>query len=69
MNVSIARAEAVTSTVQMMPPEEVGPVVVRAVRANRLHVLTHPQSRPFVEQRFRSLLDDYAFAEAAAGDW
>lgn len=55
-------AAAATSSVQSMPAEEVGPVVIRAVRANRLHILTHPQSRPLVEQRFRGLLADYDFA-------
>jgi len=45
-----------------LPAEAVGPIVVRAVRANRLHVLTHPQSRAIVERRFRGILDDYDFA-------
>jgi len=49
-----------------MPAEEVGPIVVRAIRANRLHVLTHPQTRYLVEQRFRALLDDFDFAAAPA---
>jgi NAD(P)-dependent dehydrogenase (short-subunit alcohol dehydrogenase family) len=48
--------------VQAMPAEEVGPVVIRAIRANRLHVLTHPKARPLLEGRFRVLLDDFAFA-------
>jgi len=48
-----------------MPAEEVGPIVVRAIRANRLHVLTHPQSRPLVERRFRAMLYDFDFAAEA----
>jgi NAD(P)-dependent dehydrogenase (short-subunit alcohol dehydrogenase family) len=46
-----------------MPAEAVGPIVVRAIRANRFHVLTHPQTRRLVEARFRALLEDFDFAE------
>jgi NAD(P)-dependent dehydrogenase (short-subunit alcohol dehydrogenase family) len=45
----------------VMPAEDVGPIVVRAIRANRLLVLTHPQARPLVEARFRALLEDFDF--------
>jgi NAD(P)-dependent dehydrogenase (short-subunit alcohol dehydrogenase family) len=45
-----------------MPAEEVGPIVVRAIRANRFHVRTHPQTRRFVEDRFRAMLEDFDFA-------
>jgi short-subunit dehydrogenase len=45
-----------------MPAEDVGPVVVRAIRANRFHVITHPQTRPLVEDRFRAALEDFDFA-------
>lgn len=45
-----------------MPAEDVGPIVVRAIRANRFHVLTHPQARGLVEKRFRTMLDDFDFA-------
>jgi NAD(P)-dependent dehydrogenase (short-subunit alcohol dehydrogenase family) len=47
-----------------MPAEAVGPVVVRGIRANRLHILTHPNGRALVEARFQTLLDDFSFAEA-----
>ncbi|MGH0033124.1 MAG: SDR family NAD(P)-dependent oxidoreductase [Myxococcota bacterium] len=50
------------AAIAAMPAEEVGPVVVDAIRANRLHVLTHPESRPMVERRFAAILDDYDFA-------
>lgn len=46
----------------MMPNEAVGPIVVRGIRANRLHILTHPESRRLVEQRFATLLEDFDFA-------
>jgi NAD(P)-dependent dehydrogenase (short-subunit alcohol dehydrogenase family) len=46
-----------------MPAETVGPIVVRAIRANRLHVLTHPQARQLVQDRFRTLLEDFDFAD------
>ena len=45
----------------MMAPEEVGPVVVRGIKANRLHILTHPASRGLVEARHAALVDDFAF--------
>ena len=45
-----------------MPAEQVGPIVVRAIRANRLHVLTHPGAKPLVERRLRGVLDDFDFA-------
>ena len=45
----------------MMAPEAVGPVVVRGIRANRLHILTHPSSRGLVEARHHALVDDFAF--------
>jgi NAD(P)-dependent dehydrogenase (short-subunit alcohol dehydrogenase family) len=48
--------------VEAMPADEVGPIVIRAIRANRFHVLTHPRARRLVEGRFRALLDDFAFA-------
>jgi hypothetical protein len=45
-----------------MPNEAVGPIVVRAIRANRAYVITHPETRPLVEARQQLLLDDYTFA-------
>jgi len=47
-----------------MPNEAVGPIVVRAIKANRAYIITHPDTRPLVEARQRRLLDDYAFAAA-----
>lgn len=42
-----------------MQPEEVGPIVVRGIRANRLHILTHPEmSIPMVEARFAQIRKD-----------
>ena len=48
-----------------MPAEEAGRIVVRGIRANRLHILTHPENRGLVEQRFAGILADFDFA---AGD-
>ena len=47
---------------RMMPGEEVGPIVVRGIRANRLHILTHPENRRGVEARFAQVLADFDFA-------
>jgi NAD(P)-dependent dehydrogenase (short-subunit alcohol dehydrogenase family) len=55
-------ASAARLAAQAMPAEDVGPIVIRAIRANRFHVLTHPQARPLVEDRFRRMLEDFAFA-------
>jgi NAD(P)-dependent dehydrogenase (short-subunit alcohol dehydrogenase family) len=48
--------------VRAMAAEDVGPIVIRAIRANRFHVLTHPQTKPLVEGRFRAMLGDFDFA-------
>jgi len=45
-----------------MPAEDVGPIVIRAMRANRFHVLTHPRARRLVEGRFQAMLADFDFA-------
>ena len=47
---------------KVMPAEDVGPIVIRAIRANRFHVITHPQTKRLVEGRFREMLDDFEFA-------
>ena len=52
-----AMPEAMRKTA--MQPEEVGPIVVRGIRANRLHILTHPEmSIPMVEARFAAIRAD-----------
>ena len=45
----------------LMPPEAVGPVVVRGIKGNRLHIITHPASRDLIEARHATLVDDFAF--------
>ena len=45
-----------------MPAEDVGSNLIRAIRANRFHVLTHPHARPLVESRFEAILEDFDFA-------
>ena len=42
----------------MLQPEDVGPVVVRGIRANRLHLFTHLDARAQVERRFEAILAD-----------
>jgi len=51
----------------MMPAEQIGPRVTAAIRANRLHVFTHPDARPAVEARQARMLDDFAFAATPKG--
>lgn len=55
-------ASAPPPPVRAMPAEAVGSIVIRAIRANRFLVLTHPQTRPLVEARFRAMLADFDFA-------
>jgi NAD(P)-dependent dehydrogenase (short-subunit alcohol dehydrogenase family) len=51
-----------------MPAEEVGPIVVRAIRENRLHIFTHPNSLPTAEARFATIRSDFeAEAKAQSG--
>ena len=49
-----------------MAPEDVGPIVVRGIRENRLHILTHPDaSLALVRARFEAIEAD-ARAQARA---
>jgi NAD(P)-dependent dehydrogenase (short-subunit alcohol dehydrogenase family) len=45
-----------------MPAEDVGPIVVRAIEANRFYIFTHPETVALVQARHDGLLEDYAFA-------
>jgi NAD(P)-dependent dehydrogenase (short-subunit alcohol dehydrogenase family) len=56
------RAGAAKLGVHAMPAEDVGPIVIRAIRANRFLVLTHPRARRLVEERFQGMLEDFDFA-------
>lgn len=49
---------------RMMKAEDVGPVVVRGILENRVHIITHPQGRASVEKRFGAILADF---DAEAG--
>jgi NAD(P)-dependent dehydrogenase (short-subunit alcohol dehydrogenase family) len=51
--------------VYAMPAEDVGPIVIRAIRANRFHAITHPRAKRLVEARFRAMLADFDFAAGA----
>jgi short-subunit dehydrogenase len=55
-------AGAPPPAVQALAAEDVGPIVIRAIRANRFHVLTHPRTRSLIEARFRAMLEDFDFA-------
>ena len=55
-------ASALPPPVKAMAAEDVGSIVIRAIRANRFHVLTHPRAKPLVEGRFRTMLEDFEFA-------
>lgn len=42
-----------------MPAEDVGPIVVEAIRDNRLHIFTHPAALPIAEARFATIRADF----------
>jgi NAD(P)-dependent dehydrogenase (short-subunit alcohol dehydrogenase family) len=50
-----------TTRNNLLPAEAVGPLVVRAIKANRFFVFTHPDTVELVEERHQSLLEDAAF--------
>jgi NAD(P)-dependent dehydrogenase (short-subunit alcohol dehydrogenase family) len=52
---------------RMMAPEDVGPVVVRGIRENRLHLFTHLNARSQVERRFAAILADFGAEERERG--
>ena len=44
---------------QAMRPEDVGPIVVRGIKANRLTILTHPEVViPMTDARFQGIRAD-----------
>ncbi len=46
-----------------MPNEQVGPFVVKGIRGNRLHILTHTDTR-LLQARHQVLMDDAAYYDA-----
>jgi NAD(P)-dependent dehydrogenase (short-subunit alcohol dehydrogenase family) len=46
---------------EAMPNDQVGPIVVRGIKANRFYIFTHPDSVRLVERRHQQVLDDFAF--------
>jgi 2-hydroxycyclohexanecarboxyl-CoA dehydrogenase len=49
-----------------MDPRKVGERVVKAIRANESHIITHPEFRPLIEERCREVLA--CFGESADPD-
>jgi hypothetical protein len=39
-----------------MSPRQVGEIVLAAIEANKLYILTHPDFKPFVQQRLEAIL-------------
>ena len=50
-----------------MEPDEVARLVVRAVKENQLHIMTHADTRPAVEARFERILAAYDWGLANLG--
>jgi Short-chain alcohol dehydrogenase of unknown specificity len=53
---------------QALPAEAVGPIVVRGIRENRLHIFTHPSALPIAEQRFATMRSDFEAEGRAQGE-
>jgi len=45
--------------------EDVGPIVIRAIRSKRFYVLTHPRAWPLVEARFQAMRGDFEFVSGS----
>jgi hypothetical protein len=50
-----------------LDPDQVAPLVLRAIRENRLYVFTHLDRKAAVAARFARILDDFAPLEAPGG--
>lgn len=46
---------------QAMQPEDVGPIVARGIRDDRMYIVTHPEFGDMVRARHERLMDDFAF--------
>ena len=57
-----AEASAPALPAWAIAAEDVGPIVIRAIRSNRFHVLTHPRAWPLVDARFQAMRADFEFA-------
>jgi NAD(P)-dependent dehydrogenase (short-subunit alcohol dehydrogenase family) len=52
--------------VRAMPAEAVGPIVLRGILENRLHIFTHPDALPLAEARFAAIRADFEDAAKEA---
>ena len=57
-----AGASAPALPVRAMAAEDVGPIVIRAIRSKRFYVLTHPRAWSLVEARVQAMRADFEFA-------
>jgi NAD(P)-dependent dehydrogenase (short-subunit alcohol dehydrogenase family) len=55
-------ANAAALQVRAMAAEDVGPIVIRAIRAKRFYVLTHPRAWSLVDARVQGMRADFEFA-------
>lgn len=57
--------ELEVSNLVSMKPENVGPIVVKGVKADRLYIFTHPEFVKPMRRHQEQVLDDFAFFDAA----
>jgi len=51
---------------QVLAPDIVGELVVEAIKAKRLHILTDPRFSRLVDKRFARLAEDFEWAANSA---
>jgi NAD(P)-dependent dehydrogenase (short-subunit alcohol dehydrogenase family) len=61
--VAVNREAAAQQVLNGIDPDIVGERVLEAVRAGEIHIFTHPNMKPFVEQRFQMILAAFDKAE------
>jgi len=72
--VAATRDAAAQAVLTGIAPDVVGERVLEAVKAGELYIFTHPNMRPFVEQRFQTILAAFDRANESAAlkqvkDW
>jgi len=63
--VGSTRDEAASNVLNGIDPDVVGARVVEGIKGNEMHIFTHREMRPFVEMRFRSIMQGFDRADAS----
>jgi short-subunit dehydrogenase len=55
-------------TVRRMTPADVAELVLTGIRKGTPYIITHPEGRQAIEERYRQILDSFDEAERLLGD-